>query len=144
MFISLAVICQMGLSVKSLNLMPTVDPEIPPIDRSHMAKGFDKKATFWTCILSEVSKLFWMIFCRNLKINFLHWTLKIPLPFYSNYRILQISFFLPSNTMPTAYSCRIVFFLFFSPFSPIFYCFFQALRKGFSRVSMIQISKSKQ
>ena len=112
MFISLAVICQMGLSVKSLNLMPTVDPEIPPIDRSHMAKGFDKKATFWTCILSEVSKLFWMIFCRNLKINFLHWTLKIPLPFYSNYRILQISFFLPSNTMPTAYSCRIIRYVF--------------------------------
>ena len=45
----------MGLSVKSLNLMPTVDPEIPHIDRSHMAKGLDKKAT---CILSEVSKLF--------------------------------------------------------------------------------------
>ena len=84
MFISLAVIYQMGLSVKSLNLMLTVDPETSPIDRNHMAKSLDKKATFWTCILSEVSKLLWMIFCRNLKISFLYRTLKIPLPFYSN------------------------------------------------------------
>ena len=38
-----------------------------------------------------------------------------------------------SNTMPTTYSRRIVFFLIFSPFSPIFDCFFQAMRKGFSR-----------
>ena len=36
----------MRLRVKSLNLMPTVDPEIPPIDRNNMAKGLDKKATF--------------------------------------------------------------------------------------------------
>ena len=42
----LAVIYQMSLSVKSLNLMLTVDPEIPPIDRNHMAKGLYKKATF--------------------------------------------------------------------------------------------------
>ena len=112
MFISLAVVYQMGLSVKILNLMPTVDPEIPPIDRSHIGKGLDKKTTFWTCILSDVSKLFWMIFCRNLKINFLYWTLKIPLPFYSNSRMLQISFFLPSSTMPTAYSCRIIRYVF--------------------------------
>ena len=116
MFISLAVIYQMGLSVKSLNLMLTVDPETSPIDRNHMAKSLDKKATFWTCILSEVSKLLWMIFCRNLKISFLYRTLKIPLPFYSNSCMQQISFFLPSNKIPTAYSCLIVFFLFFPPF----------------------------
>ena len=33
---------------------------------------------------------------------------------------------------------RIIFFLVFPPFSPIFYCFFQAMRKSFSRVSMLQ------
>ena len=51
-----------------------------------------------------------------------------------------------SNTkeLPTANSCGIVFFLVFSPFSPIFNCFFQVVRKGFSRVSMIQRSKTKQ
>ena len=119
MFILLAVIYQMRLRVKSLNLMPTVDPEIPTIDRNHMAKGLDKKATFWTCILSEVSKFFWMIFCRNLKINFLYWTLKKPLPFYSNSCMIQISFFLPSNKMPTAYSCPIVFLVFFPFFSDL-------------------------
>ena len=54
----LAVIYQMSLSVKSLNLMLTVDSEIPPIDRNHMAKCLYKKATFSMCILSEVSKLF--------------------------------------------------------------------------------------
>ena len=43
--------------------------------------------------------------------------------------------------LSTAYSCCIVFFSVFFPFSLIFYCFFQAMRKGFSRVSMIQISK---
>ena len=63
----LAVIYQMSLSVKSLNLMLTVDSEIPPIDRNHMAKCLYKKATFSMCILSEVSKLFWMILkSRNL------------------------------------------------------------------------------
>ena len=113
----LAVIYQMSLSVKSLNLMLTVDPEIPPIDRNHMAKGLYKKATFWMCILSEVSKLFWMILkSRNLKINFLYQTLEKPLTFYSNFRTPQISFFLPSNRMPTPYSCHIVFFLFFPLF----------------------------
>ena len=44
--------------------------------------------------------------------------------------------------LPTAYSCCVLF-LVFPPFSPIFYCFFQALRKGFSRISMIQKCKSK-
>ena len=43
---SLAVTCQMNLSVKNLNPMPIVDLEIPPIDRNHMAKGLGKKATF--------------------------------------------------------------------------------------------------
>ena len=33
---------------------------------------------------------------------------------------------------------RIIFFVVFPPFSPIFYCFFQAMRKSFSRVSMLQ------
>ena len=37
-----------------------------------------------------------------------------------------------------------IFFSVLSPFSPIFYYFFQAMRKGFSRVSMIQMIKSKQ
>ena len=45
--------------------------------------------------------------------------------------------------LSTVYSCCIVFFSVFSSFSLIFYCFFQAMRKGFSRVSMIQISKIK-
>ena len=49
-----------------------------------------------------------------------------------------------SNTMPTAYSCRNIFILFFSPFPSIFYCFFQAMRNGLPRVSMIQIRESKQ
>ena len=37
-----------------------------------------------------------------------------------------------------------IFFLVFPPFSPIFYCFFKAMRKGFSRVSIIETSKPKQ
>ena len=48
-----------------------------------------------------------------------------------------------SNTgeLPPAYSCRIIFFLLSRPF---LYCFFQDVRKSFSRVSIIQRSKSKQ
>ena len=47
--------------------------------------------------------------------------------------------------LSTACSCCIVFSWFSLLFlHPILYYFFQAMRKGFSRVSMIQRSKSKQ